>query len=98
MTLSFSEAEVLHHYITTAAASAPPPAERTAPHPSAFQLGGQQATSGAYQQTQQTDPLFSGSPFGNTGGAGQNVDRPIVDEAIAPDVSATSSRKVAGVY
>ncbi|KIR58862.1 hypothetical protein I312_104587 [Cryptococcus bacillisporus CA1280] len=92
------EAEVLHHYITTAAASAPPPAERTAPNPSAFQLGGQQATSGAYQQTQQSDPLFSGTPFGNTGGAGQYVDRPLVDEAIAPDVNATSSRKVAGVY
>ncbi|OWT39075.1 hypothetical protein C362_03239 [Cryptococcus neoformans Bt1] len=92
------EAEVLHHYITTAAAAAPAPTERTAPNPSSFQLGGQHATSEPTQQAQTSDPLFSGSPFANTGRAGDPADRPLVDEAIAPDVSATSSRKVAGVY
>lgn len=97
-TLSFREAEVLHHYITTAVAAAPAPIERTAPNPSSFQLGGQQAASGATQQAQPSDPLFSGSPFANTGAAGETAERPLIDEAIAPDVSATSSRKVAGVY
>lgn len=92
------EAEVLHHYITTAVAAAPAPIERTAPNPSSFQLGGQQAASGATQQAQPSDPLFSGSPFANTGAAGETAERPLIDEAIAPDVSATSSRKVAGVY